>query len=419
MNFQQAVDVALSGVARLTRRRSSILLVALAMIASVGTPAWSAGVSDIIWLESNSTAGNSILAFKNDGSGTPTFLGSTPAGGIGVFDGTFALGPFDSDQNLIVNPEGTLLFAVNSGSNSVAVFCVTPEGLQAVNGSPFPSGGSDPVSLGLMGNVLVVVNKDQDPAQNDNLVLPNYTTFQVWPNGQLTPIHNTTVSVGYGTSPSQALIASQGSFVFGADFLGGLLQSFRVDEDGRLRQNLPQALPNSVFTGLTAAHLPLGMRTHPELPLLYVDITPINKVAVYRYDEKGNTSFVRTVADSGAGPCWAVVNHTGTRLYVTNTGDTSIAVYDLTDPDNPAEIQHFVMAPTTGAAFSTVIDNSDQWLYVSSEQSSTASTTAANAFHALKVMADGTLTEPFAPAILPIGGNVPVRAQGIAVLGTK
>jgi 6-phosphogluconolactonase (cycloisomerase 2 family) len=419
LNLRQEVKVALSGVARLTRWRSSILLVAFAMIASVGTLAWSAGVSDIIWLESNSTAGNSILAFKNDGSGTPTFLGSTAAGGIGVFDGTFALGPFDSDQNLIVNAEGTLLFAVNSGSNSVAVFRITPEGLKAVNGSPFPSGGSDPVSLGLMGNVLVVVNKDQDPAQNDDLVLPNYTTFQAWPNGQLTPIDNTTVSVGYGTSPSQALIASQGSFVFGADFLGGLLQSFRVDEDGRLRQNLPQALPNSVFTGLTAAHLPLGMRTHPELPLLYVDITPINQVAVYRYDEKGNTSFVRTVADSGAGPCWAVVNHTGNRLYVTNTGDTSIAVYDLTDPDNPAEIQHFVMAPTTGAAFSTVIDNSGQWLYVSSEQSSTASSTAANAFHALKVMTDGTLTEPFAPAILPIVGNVPVRAQGIAVLGTK
>ena len=419
MKIRQEIDLVLSGVAQLTRRRSLILLVALAMCGSVRTPAWSAGVSDIIWLESNSTAGNSILAFKNDGSGTPALLGTTPAGGIGVFDGTFALGPFDSDQNLIVNPEGTLLFAVNSGSNSIAAFRITPEGLQAVNGSPFPSGGSDPVSLGLMGDVLVVVNKDQDPAQNDNLVQPNYTTFRVWPNGQLSPIESSTVSVGYGTSPSQALIASQGSFVFGADFLGGLLQSFRLDEAGRLRQNLPQALPDSVFTGQTAPHLPLGMRTHPDLPILYVDITPISEVAVYRYDEQGIPSFVRTVSDVGAAPCWAVVNHTGTRLYVTNTGDNSIAVYELTNPLNPVEIQHFVMAPTTGAAFSTVIDSSDQWLYVSSEQSGTSSTTAANAFHALKVMSDGTLTEPFAPAILPIGGNVPVRAQGIAVLGTK
>src|SRR5579862_4339791 len=419
MNLQQAVDVALSGVAQLTRRRSLILLVALAMVATVRTPAWGAGVSDLIWLESNSTAGNSILAFKNDGSGTPALLGTTPAGGIGVFDGTFALGPFDSDQNLIVNPEGTLLFAVNSGSNSIAVFRITPDGLQAVDGSPFSSGGSDPVSLGLKGDFLVVVNKDQDPAQNDNLVQPNYTTFRVWPNGTLSAVEHSKVTVAYGTSPSQALIASRGPFVFGADFLGGLLQSFRLDEDGRLRQNLPQALPDSIFTDMTAPHLPLGMRTHPDLPILYVDITPISEVAVFRYDERGKPSFVETVSDSGAGPCWAVVNHTGTRLYVTNTGDTSISVYDLTDPLNPAEIQHFVMAPTTGAAFSTVIDSSDQWLYVSSELSGTSSTTAANAFHSLKVSSDGTLTEPFAPAILPIGGNVPVRAQGIAVLETK
>ena len=421
----QPINLCLSGVAQLARRRSLFLLVALAMVASVRTPAWSAGVSDIIYLESNSTAGNSILTFQNNGTGTPTFLGSTPAGGIGVFDGTFALGPFDSDQNLVVNPEGTLLFAVNSGSNSIAVFRITSQGaLEAVAGSPFPSGGTDPVSVGLMGDTLVVVNKAQDPAQSNNAAqpLPNYTTFKVWPNGSLTPVENSTVSVAYGTSPSQSLIAAQGPFVFGADFLGGLLQSFQVDEDGVLHQNLPQGLPNSVFTDEAGPHLPLGLRTHPDLPILYVDIVPTSQVAVYRYDEKGKLSFVRAVKEQlgGVAPCWAVVNHAGTRLYVTNTGDASIEVYDLTDPLNPAEIQHFVMDSTSGgAAFSTVIDSSDQWLYVSSERSSTTATTAANAFHSLKVMSDGTLTEPFAPAILPIGGTVPVRAQGITVVGAN
>ena len=83
------------------------------------------------------------------------------------------------------------------------------------------------------------------------------------------------------------------------------------------------------------------------------------------------------------------------------------------------EIQHFVMADTTGAAFSTVIDDSDQWIYVSSEQASATATPAANAFHSIKVRSDGTLTEPFPPTVLPIGGTVPVRAQGVAVLGSK
>jgi len=161
------------------------------------------------------------------------------------------------------------------------------------------------------------------------------------------------------------------------------------------------------------------MRTHPNRPILYVDITPISEVAVYRYDERGVLSFVRTVSDSGAAPCWAIVNHTGTRLYATNTGDNSIAVYDLTDPLDPVEIQHFVMDATTGAVFSTVIDQSDEFIYVSSEQSSASATPAANAFHTLKVAHDGTLTEPFSPTVIPIGGTVPVRAQGISVFGTK
>ena len=407
----------LTDAARVAWRHSFRFLIALAMVIAAGTPAWCA---DVIYLESNSTAGNSVFAFKFDFTKAPTLMSVTPAGGIGVFNKTFALGPFDSDQNLIENPEGTLLFAVNSGSNSIAVFHINSDGsLTAVDGSPFPSGGSDPVSLGLNGNILTVVNKDQDPAQNDNLVLPNYTTFSVSRNGALTPIPGSTVSVAYGSSPSQALIASRGSVVFGADFLGGLLQSFRLDEDGRLRQNLPQALPNFIFTDKTGGHQPLGMRTHPNLPILYVDITPISEIAVYRYDGRGVPSFVRAVADSGAAPCWTVVNHTGTRLYATNTGDNSIVVYNLADPLDPVEIQHFVMDATTGAPFSTVIDQSDEFLYVSSEQSSANATSVANAFHTLKIAPDGTLTEPFSPTVLPIGGSVPVRAQGISVFGTK
>jgi len=177
----------------------------------------SAATGDTIYLESNSTSGNSIFAYRFNFTSSPTLIGTTPAGGIGVFDPTFALGPFDSDQNLIENSSGTMLFAVNSGSNTIAVFNIQPDGsLLAVNGSPFPSGGSDPVSVGLLGDTLVVVNKDQDPAQNASLALPNYTTFNVSSSGRLSPVSQSTVSVAYGSSPSLALVASQGQVVFGA-----------------------------------------------------------------------------------------------------------------------------------------------------------------------------------------------------------
>jgi hypothetical protein len=41
---------------------------------------------------------------------------------------------------------------VNSGSNTIAVFQVNHDGtLEPVEGSPFPSNGSDPVSVGVKG----------------------------------------------------------------------------------------------------------------------------------------------------------------------------------------------------------------------------------------------------------------------------
>ena len=395
-------------------------VLSLAGFLTLGALRISAAPADTIYLESNSTAGNSIFTYTFNFTSAPVLKSATPAGGIGVFDSTFALGPFDSDQNLIENSSGTMLFAVNSGSNTIAVFNIHGDGsISPVSGSPFPSGGSDPVSVGLKGDTLVVVNKDQDPAQAGTAVgaiLPNYTSFNVSPEGQLIPVPDSTVSVAYGSSPSQALIASRDNVAFGADFLGGLLQSFNLDPNGALDQNLPQALPNSIFTGLTGGHQPLGMRTHPFLPILYVDITPVSKVAVYTYDPQGRLNFVRDVPDAGAAPCWAIVNHAGTYLYATNTGDNSIEVYSLADPLNPSQVQHFVMDSNNGGAvFSTVIDHSDNWIYVSSEQSSANASVSANAFHALKVAADGTLSEPFPPTVLPVTSTPPVRVQGITV----
>jgi len=412
---RQAHDPAGAVRARVNPLKSRVRRLALlAMPVMFGVAMPAAWGYDVVYAESNSTSGNSILSFENDGSGVLHFLGSTPAGGIGVFDPSFALGPFDSDQNLLVSRDRALLFAVNSGSNSIAAFRIDGSGgLTPVSGSPFASGGIDPVSVGLRDDILTVVNKDEDPHQNANSALPNYTTFRVGPDGTLDPIDRSTASVAYGSSPSQAAIAAVGPFVFGADFLGGLLQSFELDDGGHLLANPPQAIPNAVYTGSAAPHLPLGLRAHPSEPILYVDLVSVSQVAVYRYDEQGRLQFVKTVPDPGAAPCWAIVNHSGTRLYVINTGDTSVAVYDLKHPLNPTLIQHFQMTVISGNPFSAVIDDSDQFIYVSGEQSSAAATASANAIHTLKVASDGTLSEPFPPTVLPISGLA--RAQGVAV----
>jgi hypothetical protein len=369
-----------------------------------------------------------------------SFIGSTPAGGKGWFDPTFALPPrsgtIDTDQSVQISSDRTLLFAVNSGSNSVAVFHIYNDGsLQAVFGSPFPSGGSDPVSVGLKGDIMAVANKDQDPSQNPFVVLPNYTSFRVGDDGGLTPIPGSTVSVAYFSSPSQALPASLGELFFGVDTLGALLHSFRIDEDGRLRQNPPIAAPNSVYAGPLSfgPHYIIGLQTHPTLPFLYAGFPLAEKLGVYRYsvgrgreeldgergdgDRGGKLSFIRAVPNSGNGICWIILNRAGTRLYTVNTFDNSVSVYDSTDPENPVEVQHLHMVDNTGGPSSLVLDRSEQFLYVVSQRGVPFSIPAiSNAIHVLKVGSDGKLTEA-AGSPTPLGPFISgdTTVQGIAV----
>jgi DNA-binding beta-propeller fold protein YncE len=377
-----------------------------------------AGVpSGVVYIESNigTPGGNSILAFQRDTQGNLTPLAGSPypTDGTGVFDPSLKLGPFDSDQNVIANPEHTLLFAVNSGSNSIAVFHIRPDGtLRAVDGSPFPSGGINPVSVGLKNNILVVVNKNEDPNQNNPQALPNYTTFRVTPEGKLIPVPYASVPVALGSSPSQALTVPSASVVFSTDFLAGLLESFVLERNGRLLRNQPQTLPDSVFAGSSAPRLPLGLAVHPLNPLLYVGFVPISRIGVYRYDSHGNLTFLNSIADSGAAVCWLTVNKAGTRLYASNTGDNSISVFDLSDPINPVEIQHVTLVGP-GSSFQFALDDEDKFLHVIGQRADANTPPGqGNSLHVLRVMPDGTLAEVgTSPTILELPEGT--RPQGV------
>ncbi len=373
--------------------------------------------TNIVYVESNDPAGNKIFAFaRNDADGSLKPLAGSPfdAGGLGI-NFTTALGPFDSDQEVIVNPERTMLFAVNGGSNTIAIFWINADGsLTPVAGSPFWSGGSNPVSVGLAGRTLCVVNKDEDP-NNPGQFLPNYTSFRVTPWGQLIPVPYSTFVEDLGSDPSQALISPDNRLLFGADFLGGLLRSFQIQGNGRLIPSDAQPLPPAVFAGTGDPPLPLGLAVHPTRKILYVDFVTISKVGVYQYNQRGRLSFVRAVADSGAAPCWALVNKAGTRLYASNTGDSSVSVFDISrDPTTPVEIQH-VKLNTTGSCFQFALDSKEKFLHVVTQGASTTSPPSANGLNVLSVGADGKLTEvPSSPTILPVPAMV--RPQGVRAL---
>jgi 6-phosphogluconolactonase (cycloisomerase 2 family) len=370
----------------------------------------------VVYVESNvaDAPGNQILAYKRDDAGKLTPIKGSPfsAGGAGI-SLSFALGPFDSDQEIITNPDKTLLFATNGGSSSIAVFSFTADGsLVPVDGSPFFSGGSNPVSVGISGDTLIAVNQDNDPG-NPGLFGPNYASLKIKSDGTLVPIKGSVVPLDLGSSPSQALVApTNSSLAFGCDFLGGLLHSFQLNAKGQLVPVEVQALPAAEFALTGAPALPLGLWAHPKRKILYVGFVTINRIGVYRFNDQGQLKFLRTVPDSGNGVCWLRTNKEGTRLYASNTGDPSISVYDIsTDPTEPIEIQKVVLNGTSNV-FQITLDPAEEFFYAVTQRASATAPASANALHVLTIDENGLLTEvPSSPTLLPVPASS--RPQGV------
>ena len=373
-----------------------------------------------VYIESNlATAGkNSVLGFQRATDGQLTPIAGSPflTGGQGVVDPTYALGPFDSDQNIALSQDHRFLFAVNSGSNTIAVFKIMSTGaLKAIAGSPFASHGVNPVSVGVEKNLLVVVNKSGDPAQASDKTLPNYTNFWIKPDGSLQHIAQSTTTVPAGASPSQALTTDMGPFIFGANFLGGTLESLRFNRQGKFTARQLLQLPDSEFVGNDAPHAPLGLALHPKEWLLYVGLPTASKLAVYKFNSHGKLSFVRAVPNSGKAICWVRVNKAGTRLYTSNSADHTLSVYDIaTSAEEPREIQKIALNGV-GAPFQLMIDPSGNELYVVAERdAATVPAGMGNEIHMLKINADGSLSQNDSALNIPLPGDT--RVQGLIAL---
>lgn len=382
--------------------------------------------SNVLYVLSNDPAPgrNAVLGYRRAADGTLAPLPGSPfrTGGTGVANPTQMLGPDDVDLPIAVSADHRRLFAVNPGSNTVAVFDVAADGaLSPVPGSPFPSNGSNPVSVGLDGDKqLYVVNKAQDPA-HPTAEPPNYTGFRITGVGALVPIPHSTVTTVPGASPQMALVSPSRRLLFGADFLApftpahqGALRAFAIEPNGRLTPapGTPQQIP-----GPADQRAVLGLWTHPTQNVLYVGFVQQNKLGVYTFDpSSGALTFQTTASNSGQAICWIVASGTGDALYTSNTGDNSVSWYGTANPLQPVERQHLVlrepgplyagpmgMLLPTSEAFQLTLDPAGSHLYIVSQHTNPDfSAPNGNKLHTLTVAADGSVSEMAAPLPLPV-----------------
>jgi DNA-binding beta-propeller fold protein YncE len=391
---------------------------------------------------------NTILGYHRTASGELTPLPGSPyrTGGTGYVTKHVLphFGPFDLDQNIVIAPDGKRLLATNGGSDTVAVFDIADDGgLQPVPGSPFPSGGRNPVSLGFAGHRVYVVNKNEDPGRDMRDSLPNYSGFEYGADGRLDAIPGAKVELETPSrSPTQALVVRDrflydgdfGSFFLPArrDMWGeGLeadrpssIRTLRINSDGTLTE-LPQifAPPNSFEGGMDTDGdgapdvLMFGLQAHPRENVIYISFVTGARLAVYRYDDAGQLEFVRTVPNSGGLICWVRLNKAGTRAYTTNNASNTLSVYDTTDAENPREIQH-VTLPGQGHPYQIAISPEDDYLCIVKHRTFDETPVGqGNVLNAVRLNEDGCVTSGgMTEHRLPVRDDLLARPQGVVVI---
>ena len=405
-------------------RRRVLVLAALAALGLGGIAAililtWGGPTSrfdGFVYVESNRLGRNSILAFSFRKSRLRP-LGEYPTGGSGATD-LGVTGALDADGQIAVDLPRRLLFAVNQGSDTIAVLRIGRDGrLAPVPGSPFASGGKAPASVSRAGGFLVVADKAQDATRDLGLVRPKYAVFRIGADGALTPASRP-FAVAAGASPTQAYTVTA-HLVVGTEETGPF-RTLVLGGDGRLTEGAGSPLQpeDSIFPHrYDGARWAIGLVRHPRHPLLYADQAATAQLLVYSYDSSGRLTFVRAVHNSGAKlPCWTAVTADGRRLFTANAGNGTVSAFDISR--NPGEPRHLQTLPlkSAGNPWGLALDPSGRTLFVVDPRAvAQVPRHRGNRLHALHVGSDGRLTElASSPARLPVGEDA--SPLGIAVV---
>lgn len=284
---------------------------------------------------------NSIAVFRRGEDGSLTMLPGSPfnAAGKGLAGG-------DIDEQGAIRTAGPFVLAVNPGSDTIAVMRKSNAGLLHVDGSPFPSGGSTPLSLTVHKDLVYVANQAASFANPKSA--PNITGFRLTDAGRLIPIAQSMQEFPVGAGPAQvefnpqgtAVVVTAGFQVDGGE--GSRLYSFRVNRDGTLTAATGSPVKPQGGTGT------VGFSWHPSGARVYASVFKGSGVLTFAVDPISASlkQLGELDGDDQRAACWTAITRDGRTLYVGNFVSNSISVYDI---DNTGALTLLGSVPRRGA----------------------------------------------------------------------
>ncbi len=279
--------------------------------------------ASFVYTLDNDPQRNSVAVYRRGANGSLMQLAGSPfnAGGRGLTGG-------DIDEQGAIRSAGKYILAVNPGSDTIAVLEKTNRGLLHVEGSPFPSGGSTPLSLAVHGEMVYVANQAAEFASPKSL--PNITGFRL-KEGRLIPIPGAMTELPKGMGPAQVEFSVNGRvLVVTAGFQsqdgdGSRIYTYQVQPDGKL---VPGAGSPAKPEGATGT---VGFSLSPAGDMAFVSTFKGSGVTAFSIDP--TTAAIRQAGNpfgnDQRAACWTEITKDGKTLYVGNFVSNSISVYSV------------------------------------------------------------------------------------------
>jgi 6-phosphogluconolactonase (cycloisomerase 2 family) len=289
------------------------LVAALAAQGASGAPPVRGSV---VFVQTNETSGNHVVAYDVAADGTLAQAGITATGGNG---GAAAPGTetdrLASQGSLTYDAGHGLLFAVNAGSDSVSTFSVSGDTLHL--SGVVSSGGEFPSSIAVSGKLVYVLDAGGSGAvqgfriAGDKLVaIPGSARDLGLANANPPNFLTAPGQVGFTPDGSQLLVTTKLS--------GSTIDVFSVGPDGRLSARPVQ--------NTAATPVPFAFTFTPDGRLAAGE-AGASTLTTYSVQPDGTLSDAKSASDGQAALCW--IQRVGSYYYVSNTGSNDVSAFTV------------------------------------------------------------------------------------------
>jgi 6-phosphogluconolactonase (cycloisomerase 2 family) len=348
-------------------------------------PPFGGGGSQVVFVQTDNTAGNQIAAYGRADNGTLTLENTYNTGGLGGALNGSQVDHLGSQGSLNYDPRNDALYAVNAGSNTVSVFSVRGDDLilrQVVG-----SGGTFPVSVAVHGNLVSVLN-----ARNGGSVQEYYAFF-----GHLFPVPGSNRALGltiptdtteFTHTPGQVAYSPDGSkLIVTTKASSNAIDVFNVGFFGNLS---PSPVVNSV-----PGTVPFAISFDQTGHLVIAEAGP-SALATFTLNRDGTITQLDSLASGQTGLCW--VAPAGSLFFTGNTGANSTSGYQT---NASGQLTLLGATPTDPGTVDASASSNGHFLYVQ---------TGGNGIvDEFQVNANGSLTEIGSVTVAGAAGG-----QGIA-----